>query len=141
MKVNLSASFTYNTNSDYDKAFRNFRDGGSFTSNFNTNYNFSDLYSTTGSFTFNRFANPQGSVRSSLSMNIGLQAKMLKKKLTATLNIIDPFVQQRNQSFTYGTDFTLETSSSTQTRNFRLALGYNLSKAPKKKLVLPRKRP
>ncbi len=71
-------------------------------------------------------------------MNIGLQAKMLKKKLTATINLIDPFVQQRNQSFTYGTDFTLETSSSTQTRNFRLALGYNLSKTPKKKLVLPK---
>ena len=140
MKVNLSASFTYNTYSDYDKTFRNFRNGGSFTSNLNTNYNFSDLYSATGSFTFNRFANPQGSVRSSLSMNIGLQAKMLKKKLTATINIIDPFVQQRNQSFTYGTDFTLETSSSTQTRNFRLSLGYNLSKAPKKKLVLPKKK-
>lgn len=138
MKVNLSASFTYNTYSDFDKTFRNFRDGGSFTSNLNTNYNFSDLYSATGSFTFNRFANPQGSVRSSLSMNIGLQAKMLKKKLTATINLIDPFVQQRNQSFTYGTDFTLETSSSTQTRNFRLALGYNLSKSPKKKLVLPK---
>ncbi len=66
-------------------------------------------------------------------MNIGLQAKMLNKKLTLTLNLIDPFLQQQNRTFTYGTNFNLENFSNTQTRNFRLSVGYNFSKKKKKK--------
>lgn len=105
----------------------------SFTSNLNGNYVWRDLYTITGSFTFNRFANPQGTVRSSLSMNIGLQARLLNKKLIATFNIIDPFAEQQNHSFTYGTNFNLENFNTTQTRNFRLTLGYSFRKSPKKK--------
>ena len=66
-------------------------------------------------------------------MNLALQAKLLDKKLTVTLNAIDPFFQQRNRTFTYGTNFNLESYSSTRTRNFRFTVGYNLSKSPKKK--------
>jgi hypothetical protein len=131
-KVNLSASYTYNTYSAFDKQVRKYRDGGSFTSNLNANYLWKNLYTATGSFTFNRFANPQGSVKSTLSMNIGLQAKLLNKKLTATLNMIDPFIRQENRTFTYGPNFILEGYSSTQTKNYRLTLGYALSKSPKK---------
>ena len=132
MKVNLSASYSYNSYSDFDKAVRKFRDGGSITSNLNMNYILKELYTATGSFTFNRFANPQGRVKSSLSMNIGLQAKMLQKKMTVTLNIIDPFMQQQNRTFTYGTNFNLESYSTTQTRNFRMTVGYNFSAKKKK---------
>jgi hypothetical protein len=132
-KINLSGSYTYSTYSDFDKQVRKYRDGGSLTSNLNANYIWKDLYTATGSFTFNRFANPQGTVKSTLSMNIGLQAKMLRKKLTATLNVIDPFIQQQNRTFTYGSNFILENYSTTQTRNFRLSLGYNFTKSPKKK--------
>jgi outer membrane receptor protein involved in Fe transport len=135
-KVNLSASYTYNTYSAFDKVIRKYRNGGSLSSHLSGNYTWKDLYTATGSFTFNHFANPQGTVKSSLSMNIGLQAKLLHKKMTVTLNIIDPFVQQQNRSFTYGTNFNLESYSTTQTRNFRLTLGYNLSKAQKKKPVV-----
>jgi hypothetical protein len=131
-RINISASYTYNTYSDFDKNIRKYRNGGSFTSNLNANYVWKDLYTATGSFSFNRFANPQGTVKSTLSMNIGLQAKMMKKKLTATLNIIDPFFEQQNRTFTYGTNFNLESYSTTQTRNFRLTLGYNLTRSKKK---------
>ena len=131
-KVNLSASYTYNEYSSFDKTNRKFRNGGSLTSNFNTNYIFKELYTATGSFTYNRFANPQGSVKSTLSMNIGLQAKTFKKKLVFTFNIIDPFIQQQNRVFTYGTNFNLESYSTTQTRNFRLTVAYNFSKQKKK---------
>ena len=131
-KVNLSASYIYSQYSSFDKTVRKFRNGGSFSSNFNTNYIFKELYTATGSFTFNRFANPQGTVKSTLSMNIGLQAKTLKRKLIFTFNVIDPIVQQRNRTFTYGTNFNLESYSSTQTRNFRLTVAYNFSKQKKK---------
>jgi hypothetical protein len=132
-RVNLSASYSYNTYSSFDKEVRKYRDGGSFTSNLNGNYVWKDLYTATGSFTYNRFANPQGTVKSSLSMNIGLQAKLLNKKMVVTLNVIDPFIQQQNHSFTYGTNFNLENYNSTQTRNYRLTLGYNFSRSQKKK--------
>lgn len=132
-RVNLSASYSYNTYSSFDKEVRKYRNGGSFTSNLNGNYVWRDLYTATGSFTFNRFANPQGTVKSSLSMNVGLQAKLLNKKLIVTANVIDPFSQQKNHSFTYGTNFNLENYSSTQTRNYRLTIGYNFSRSQKKK--------
>lgn len=132
-RVNLSASYSYNTYSSFDKEVRKYRNGGSFTSNLNGNYVWRDLYTATGSFTFNRFANPQGTVKSSLSMNVGVQAKLLNRKLIVTANVIDPFSQQKNHSFTYGTNFNLENYSSTQTRNYRLTVGYNFSRSQKKK--------
>lgn len=132
-RVNLSASYSYNTYSAFDKEVRKYRNGGSFTSNLNGNYVWKDLYTATGSFTYNRFANPQGKVKSSLSMNVGLQAKMFNKKFTVTVNVIDPFVQQQNKTFTYGTNFNLENYNTTQTRNYRLTLGYNFSRSQKKK--------
>ena len=135
-RINLSASYSYNTYSDFDREVRKYRNGGSFTSNLNANYVWKDLYTATGNFTYNRFANPQGTVKSSLSMNVGLQAKMLNKKFIVTLNIIDPFVQQQNRTFTYGTNFNLENYNTTQTRNFRLTLGYNLSRSQKKKTAV-----
>ena len=132
-KVNLSASYTYNAYSAFDKEKRKFRNGGSFTSNLNTNYTLKEIYNATGSFTFNRFANPQGTVKSSLSMNLGLQARWLQRKLVVTLNVIDPFVQQQNRTFTYGSNFSQENYSITQTRNLRLSLGYVFSRQQKRK--------
>jgi hypothetical protein len=132
LRMNVSASYTFNQYSDFDKKNRRYRDGGSLTSNLNTVFTIKDLYSATGSFTFNRFAHPQGSVRSRVSMNLALQAKMLNKKLTLTLNMIDPLFQQRNHTFTYGTNFLLENFNSTQTKNYRLSLGYSFIKSAKK---------
>lgn len=137
LRLNLSASYTHNVYGEYDKTVRKYRDGGSLTSNLNTVYTPKDLYNATASLTFNRFANPQGTVRNSVSMNLAAQAKFLRKKLIVTVNAIDPFFQQQNHTFTYGTngsgtDFVIENFNSTQTRNFRLTLGYSISKSTKK---------
>ncbi len=140
-KINLSLGYTYNVYSEHDRTIRKFRNGGSFYSTLNSSYQFTDLLNSNASFTFNRFANPQGSVRTALSMNIGAQKKLLNKKLIISFNVIDPFRQQQNKVFTYGTNFTLESYNLTQTRNFRLALGYIISKNVKKKKPLPLKKP
>jgi hypothetical protein len=132
-RVNLSATYNYITYSSFDKEVRKYRNGGSLTSNLNANYVWKELYTATGNFTYNRFANPQGTVKSSLSMNIGLQAKMFNKKMVLTLNVIDPFIQQQNRVFTYGTNFNLENYNSTRTKNYRLTLGYNFGRSQKKK--------
>lgn len=128
LKTNFSASYIYNQYGSFDKQVRKFRDGGSFTSNLNSNYTPTDLWTFTGTFTFNRFANPQGTVRSNVNMNIGIQRKLMHKKIIVTLNAVDPFTQQQNRTFTYGTNFNLDSFSRTQTRNYRLTVSYNFNK-------------
>jgi outer membrane receptor for ferrienterochelin and colicin len=137
LRVNLSSSYVYNTYSDYDKQVRKFRDGGSLTSNLNTSYSIKDLYTISGNFTYNRFANPQGTARNNLNMNMGLQAKLMDKRIIATLNIIDPFFQQENHSFTYGTNFNLENFSRTATRNYRMSVAYVFKKTMKSPSLQP----
>lgn len=128
LRTNISASYIYNQYGTFDKVTRKYRDGGSFTSNFTTNYIATEMWTFTGAFTFNRFANPQGTVKSNINMNIGIQRRLFKKKITLTVNAVDPFVQQQNRVFTYGTNFNLESYSRTQTRNYRITLSYNFNK-------------
>jgi hypothetical protein len=133
LRTNLSASYTFNQYSAFDRTFNRYRNGGSFTSNINSTFTPKDVWNFTGSFTFNRFANPQGYARWNWSMNTGIQRKFFAKRLTVTLNLIDIFSQQRNRSFTYGTNFNVESFSSTNTKNYRLTVGYNFTKVAKKK--------
>ena len=138
-KLNASASYTYSRYSTFDKEVRRFRDGGSFTSNINSSFAMTDTWIFNGSFNVNRFGNPQGFARWNTSMNMGVQKKLLKKKLVITLNAIDPFVNQQRRIFTYGPNFNLESYSLTNTRNFRISVAYSLTPQPKK-LSLPVKK-
>ena len=141
IKLNASASFTYNEYSAFDRSVRRFRNGGSITSNLNTIYTPADMWNITGSVNLNRFANPQGYARWTTSMNIGVQRRFFHKKLNVTINSIDPFVQQQNKNFTYGTNFTAESYSTTRTRNYRISIAYNFNKTPMKpalKMVKPK---
>lgn len=136
VKVNASASYTYSKYSEFDKTVRKFRDGGSFTSNINSSYTITDTWSINGSFNVNRFGNPQGYARWNTSMNMGVQKKFFNKKLVVSANAVDPFVNQQRRTFTYGTNFNLESYSITNTRNFRISVAYNFIKQ-QKKVVLP----
>ena len=82
--MNFSASYTYNRYSAFDRNTYRYRNGGSFTSNLNGNYAPADVWNFNGSFTFNRFANPQGYVRWNTSMNLGLQRKFFQKRFIVT---------------------------------------------------------
>lgn len=126
LRVNLGASYTYNQYSQYDRVTNNYRDGGSLYSNFNLTYTPTRLWNITGSFLFNRWANPQGTSSSYVNMNMGVQRKFFDRRLIVTLNISDPFIQQYNLSRTYGTNFYQESYGTTQTRNFRLTVSYDL---------------
>ncbi|MEO5684293.1 MAG: outer membrane beta-barrel protein [Chitinophagaceae bacterium] len=133
IRLNFSASYSYNKYSVFDRMVNKYRNGGTIATNLNANYAPSDLLNFNSSFTFNRFANPQGTVGSNVSMNIAVQKKFFSKKLVLTLNIIDPIFQQKNRTFTYGTNFNLESYNSTKTRNYRLTAGYNFSRRAKPK--------
>lgn len=123
-RMNFSASFTYNKYSQYDKEKNRYRDGGTFTTSFNTNYSPKDVWNINGNFTLNRFANPQGTVRSNIRMNLALQRKLFKKRLVLTLNAIDPIFQQKYTSFTFGPNYNLESFSNARTRSYRLTISY-----------------
>jgi len=133
-RTNLSASYTFNQYSEFDRAVNRYRNGGSFTSNISSTFTPKDILNFTTGFTINRFANPQGFARWNWSMNTGVQKKFFEKRLTVTLNMIDPFSQQRNRTFTYGPNFNLENYNTTTTRNFRVTLGYNLNRPQKNPL-------
>lgn len=133
-RTNISASYTFNQYSEFDRTVNRYRNGGSFTSNISSSYTPKDILNFTTGFTVNRFANPQGFARWNWSMNAGVQKKFFEKRLTVTLNMIDPFTQQRNRTFTYGTNFNLESYNTTTTRNFRLTVGYNLTRTKKNPL-------
>jgi outer membrane receptor protein involved in Fe transport len=139
LKLNLSASYTYNQYSHFDRVYNYYRNGGSFTSNVNTVYTPKDVWNITGGFNFNRFANPQGYARWNWSMNAGVQRKFFEKRLAVTLNMIDPFFWQQTRVYTYGPGFAVESYNATRTSNFRLSLGYSLTK-PAKKVALPAKK-
>ncbi|GAB2817079.1 outer membrane beta-barrel family protein [Ferruginibacter profundus] len=130
-KVNLSLGYTYNVYSIHDRTVNRYHNGGSVFSTFNGSYQFNDLLNSNASVTFNRFANPQGTVRSTLSMNIGVQQKFFKKKMILSVSMIDPFRQQQNKFFTYASNFNLESYSTTKTKNFRIAVSYLFSKKVK----------
>jgi hypothetical protein len=127
-KVNLSLGYTYNVYSEHDRTVNRYNNGGSVFSTLNGSYVFNPLLNANISVTFNRFANPQGTVRSTQSMNIGVQQKLFKKKIVVAISMIDPFRQQQNKSFTYAGNFNLESYSTTRTKNFRIALSYIFNK-------------
>jgi Outer membrane protein beta-barrel family/Carboxypeptidase regulatory-like domain len=137
LKLNLSLGYSYNVYSLRDRTVNRYRNGGSFFSTLNGSYLFNTLLNGNSSLTFNRFANPQGSVRNTLSMNIGVQQKFFKKKMILALSVIDPLRQQQNKIFTYAGNFNLESYSTTKTKNFRIALSYIFSKKVKK-VILPK---
>jgi Outer membrane protein beta-barrel family/Carboxypeptidase regulatory-like domain len=131
-KLNVSLGYSYKVYSNHDRTVNRFRNGGSLFSTFNGSHQFNDLLNSTMSITYNRFANPQGTVRSTLSMNMGVQQKFFKKKMVLSVSVIDPFRQQQNKFFTYASNFYLESYSTTKTKNFRVALSYLFSKKVKK---------
>jgi len=132
LRVNANATFVYSRYSEFDKTVRKFRDGGSFTSNLNAVYTIRDVWNISGRFNLNRFGNPQGYTRWSTSMNVGAQKKFFDKRLTVTINVIDPFVNQQRRIFTYGPNFNHESYSETMTSNIRVSVAYSFVKKPRK---------
>jgi len=124
--ANVGISYNYNQYSEYDKITNNYHDGGSLYSNLNLSYT-EKLWNVTSGFLLNRYANPQGNSSSYVGMNFGLQRKFFEKKFIVTLNVTDPFIQQHTTTYTYGEQFIQESYSTTQTRNFRLTLSYDLN--------------
>ena len=141
IKINGSIGYSYNLYDAFGKQFLRYRNGGNFTSNINGIYNPSDIKQYGMAVTYNRFANPQGTVRSNVSMNFNAQRKFFRKTIIVTATLIDPFTSQQNTSFTYGNNFILQNYSYTKTRNFKINIAYNfIKKKPLKKAPIKTKK-
>ncbi len=127
-RLNASAGYTFNEYSEYDRTFNRYRNGGSFYTSLNYNFILTDRVSFDGNLRYNSFADPQGRSRSNLSQNIGVQTKYLNKRLVLSINLIDLFAQQQFTNFVYGSNFTLQSVSNSNSRNVRMAVSYNLKK-------------
>jgi hypothetical protein len=56
----------------------------------------------------------------------------MDRRLIVSLNLIDPFTPQRFLTYTYGANFNIESFSSTNTRNIRLSIAYQLNRMVQK---------
>jgi len=68
-------------------------------------------------------------------MNLGFMYRFFERRLVVGINIADPFTPQQYFSSVYGTNFNIESFSSSNTRNFRLTLSYQLNKLVQKKAI------
>jgi ferric enterobactin receptor len=135
-RMNASVGYNFNEYGAAEKLLYKYRDGGSFYTSLNYNFTATPLLSFEGNARYNSFADPQGRSRSNLRLNVGVQRKFLNKRLNVSFNIIDPFSAQQFTTFTYGKNFLLESHNQTRTRNFRLAISWQLNKGVQKKSTI-----
>ncbi len=132
LRMNASMGYTMNKYSETEKQLYRYRDGNSFYSSLNYTLTPSNVLTLEGTVRFNSFADPQGRSRSNVTTNIGVQHRFFDRRLVISFNAIDPFTVQRYTTFTYGTNFNLESFSSSNTRNFRLSVSYQLNRVVQK---------
>lgn len=132
LRVNTSMGYTMNKYSETEKKLYRYRDGNSFYSSLNYTFTPSNILTFEGSVRFSNFANPQGRSRSNVNMNLGVQYRFFDRRLILSFNAIDPFTPQRFTNYTYGANFNLESFNSSNTRNFRVAISYQLNKVVQK---------
>ncbi len=133
-RINSSVGYSYNEYGEELKRLYKYRNGGTFYTSFNYNFTPTPVLIFEGNARYNSFADPQGRSRSNVTMNFGVQRKFFNRRLSVSLNIIDPFSAQEFTTFTYGKNFTLESHSQARTRNFRISVSYQLNKVVQKKV-------
>ena len=138
-KLNANSRYVYNVYSNYDQVVNGFRNNGGINTSVNFSFVHSPLFSMNGNFNYNRFANPQGTVRNNMRMTLGAQHKFFNKNLTVGFAMVDPFRQQQFRNYIQAPNYNLESYSVSNTRNFRITAGYTIKKTPQKKA--PSKKP
>lgn len=127
-RMNANAYYAYNRYSAHDILVNRYRNAASINGRVNLTYAPNQqIWNTTASLGVNRYANPQGTVRSTVNMVFGAQYRLLKRRLILTAQAVDPFVQQEYRTVTEGVNFRTEGQSLSRTRNYRLTIGYNMS--------------
>lgn len=131
-RVNTSMGYTINKYSEQEKLLYKYQDGNTFYTSINYTFTPSSVMTIEGSARFSSFADPQGRSRSNWNMNFGVQRRFFDRRLIVSFNAINPFSNQQYTTYTYGANFNIESFSSSNTRNFRLSVSYQLNKVIQK---------
>ncbi len=131
-RVNFSGSYVYNAYGEKEKELLKYRNGSSITFNLNGNYTPSSVIAFDASVRYNAFADPQGRTRSNISTQMGMQYKMLNRRLILAAAAIDPFTRQEITSVSQGPNFYINSYRTAITRNFRLAAAWVLQSGKKR---------
>jgi outer membrane receptor protein involved in Fe transport len=135
LRMNASAGYTFNQYGALSKALYRYIDGSTFYISLNYSYTPTNVLTFEGNARYSSFADPQGRSRSNLTMTLSAQKKFFNKRLIIGITAVDPFVIQKFTTYTYGSNFNIESFSSTQTRNFRLTVAYQLNKIVQKSKI------
>lgn len=128
IRFNISGGWNYNKYSDKEKQLYKYINGGGFYSGCNISFMPDNLTNFEANTRYSSYANPQGTTRSSVNMSLGIQRKFLDKQLIVAFSAIDPFGLMSYYGYTYAPNFTVESYSTTNTKNFRITLSYQISK-------------
>lgn len=127
-RLNTSINYSRNLYSEIEKKLYRYQDGNNIATAINFGYTPNSVFTIDGNIRYAQFADPQGRSRSNLSMNIGLQHRFFDKRLQVSLNIIDPIITQQFTTITTASNFRVESFNNSNTRNFRLAISWQLNK-------------
>lgn len=133
-KLNISSGINYNKYSPIEKLLYKYIDGSSYYAGLNYSYMPNNLTMIEASNKYNNFASPQGKTRSNISMSFSLQRKLMNKQLVLNLAAIDPFGLTTYTGYTAGSNFTIDSYSQNNVKNFRFTVSYNFNKTYNKKL-------
>ncbi|MEO8172385.1 MAG: outer membrane beta-barrel family protein, partial [Sediminibacterium sp.] len=128
LRISISGGYNYYKYSEREKILYRYVDRGTFYTTFNYSYSPDNLTNIEANNRFTSFAGPQGRSRSNINMSLSAQRKFFKKRLIVGVSAIDPFGLQQYNGFTAGTNFNIESFSSTNTQNFRISVSYQLSR-------------
>lgn len=135
VRMNASAGFNFSKYGEQEKILYKYKDGSTVYTGATVSYLPNTLVIIDANARFSSYATPQGSSRSTLTTNFAISKKFMKKRLQVGFHVIDPFKQMNTTTFTYGTNYNLESYNSTRTRNFRLSVSYLLNKMVSKSSV------
>ena len=114
--------------STIEKALYKYNNGGSFYATLNYSYAPNNLTIIEANNRYTNWANPQGTSRSNINMSISIQRKFMNKRMIIGLSAIDPLSIQKYHNYTNGANFSIESFSESNSRNFRLTISYQISK-------------
>ena len=127
-RVNVSSGINYNRYSDIEKLLYRYVDGGTTYVGLNYSYSPDNLTVIEASNRYNNFSNPQGRTQSNINMTLSVQHKFFNKKLVINFTAIDPLGLTKYEGYTSGTNFSINSYSVSNTRNFRLTVSYQINK-------------
>ncbi|TAF56863.1 MAG: hypothetical protein EAZ62_00495 [Sphingobacteriia bacterium] len=134
-RINGSTAAVYNVYGAAEIARYGYRNGMSWNNTVNMAFNPSPMWTIEAISRFNAFADPQGNSRSNLGFNLGIQRKLMNRRLVLGLNWIDWFTPQQFTVNSAGPRFVQQAINTSNTRNIRFSVNFQLNRQTAKSVL------